>query len=152
MRQKYSFDLHKKTSCFNFLFSSKTLRCSSRRARVKSSWSPPITGLCKKSKAPLWIAVTAKSALTTSLIKIILISGAHSLISSIKARLPWSLGGDVKNAVEVGGDQPQRAITIARQTQQRGMRVGSALAAQLGFQRVSQRAPYCKALARQAPL
>ena len=63
-----------------------------------------------------------------------------------------AFGRRVKDAVEVGGDQPQRALTAARQPQQRRLRIGGTLAAQLGLQCLRQRATDGQALPRQAPL
>ncbi len=56
----------------------------------------------------------------------------------------------MKHAVVVGGDQPQRALTAARQPQQRRLRISGTFAAQLGFQRLRQRAAHSQALPRQA--
>ena len=62
------------------------------------------------------------------------------------------LAAGAKDAVEIGGDQPQRAVTAARQLQQRGVGVGGALAAQLRLQRLRQGLADGQALPGQTPL
>jgi hypothetical protein len=61
-------------------------------------------------------------------------------------------GHPLENAVEIGGDQPQRAFTVARQLQQGGVGVGRTLEAQIGLQRGLQGLAYRQTLSGQASL